>query len=298
MYRPFGCNQLREGIFAPSFTKVGTKKTNEREQNSMGTQLVDTHSHLHDKEFASDYHEVLERARQANVSRILLVGEDSENSKLAVKAAENSSHAWASVGVHPHRADSFDTSTLATLRSLATQSNRVVAIGEIGLDFHYDFSPREKQVAVFRSQIELALELELPIIVHCREAYDLALSILQSVKPRQAKWPWGVMHCYFGTLAQAYAFTEAGLFLGIGGSVTFKNAHGVREVVEQLPVESFVLETDAPYMAPVPYRGKRNEPSFLPLVAEKIAEVKGIPVDTVASVTTANAYRLFRWEKS
>jgi len=257
--------------------------------------IVDTHAHLHDKEFAADFDAVLSRAQEAGVERIVLVGEDADNSAVAVEHAEASACCWAAVGLHPHRAKVFGPHTMDALRKLIGRSSKVVAIGEIGLDLHYDFATFAEQETALRAQLALARETELPIIVHCREAYPQALGILREEAAAVGSQPWGVMHCYFGTLEQARAFYDMGLLLGIGGSVTFRNAEQVREVVKAMPLESLVLETDAPYMAPVPYRGKRNEPAWLTLVVEKIAEVKGLAPEIVAHATTENAWRLFRW---
>ncbi|MGB9691323.1 MAG: TatD family hydrolase [Candidatus Sumerlaeaceae bacterium] len=258
--------------------------------------IVDTHAHLHDHEFRNDFEKVLERARINGVERIVLIGEDVANSADALAKAKNYPEwCWASVGLHPHRAKDFSPSTVEALKDLATSDPRVVAIGEIGLDFHYNFATPEEQVPVFRAQIELAHELRLPIVVHCREAYDVALGILREHASGAPAAPWGVMHCYFGTSEQAAAFFDLGLLLGIGGSVTFKKAEVVHDVVRKMPLDAMVLETDAPYMAPVPHRGKRNEPNYLPLVVERIAELKSTVAGCVAEATTYNAYRLFRW---
>lgn len=257
-------------------------------------EIIDTHAHLHDREFEHDFWEVLSRARGAGIGRIILIGENAENSAAAVEKAQAPPAGWATVGIHPHHAKEFSPSSLTQLRDLAvSHRDVVVAIGEIGLDFHYDFSPREIQESAFCAQIELALELGLPMVIHCRDAYDLALEILKRYHARVKQPPWGVMHCYFGTLEQAWEFYNIGMLLGVGGSVTFRKAETVHEVVRELPLEAFVLETDAPYLAPVPYRGKRNEPSFLPLVVPRIAELRNITPAEVAAATTRNAYRLF-----
>ncbi len=259
--------------------------------------IVDTHAHLHDREFENDFQDVLTRATQVGVARIVLIGEDVANSLAAVaKAKAHPDVCWASVGLHPHRAKDFAPGVVEELAGLATSHSQVVAIGEIGLDFHYDFATPDEQLPAFRAQVELAHELKLPVVVHCREAYDVALAILKDYAARAPSAPWGVMHCFFGTLDQAKAFYDMGLLLGIGGSVTFKKAEGVHEVVREMPIEAMVLETDAPYMAPVPYRGKRNEPCYLPKVIQRIAELKNLSAEEVASATTRNARRLFRWD--
>ncbi|MCX7626701.1 MAG: TatD family hydrolase [Candidatus Sumerlaeaceae bacterium] len=260
----------------------------------LGRMIIDTHAHLHDQEFDYDFREALERASEAGVSRIVLIGENVQNSVRAIEKTQMAPARWATVGIHPHHAKEFSATSISKLRELATHHREtVVAIGEIGLDFYYDFSPQAIQERAFRAQIELAMELQLPVVIHCREAYDQSLEILRSYCASFGKAPWGVMHCYFGTVEQAWEFFELGMLIGVGGSVTFKKAETVRAVVRELPLEAFVLETDAPYLAPVPYRGKRNEPSFLPLVAQRVAEIKGITADDVATATTQNAQRLF-----
>lgn len=257
--------------------------------------LIDTHAHLHDQEFSTDFDAVLSRAVDAGVGRIVLIGEDIKNSALAVQRAQNAPMCWATVGLHPHRASHFCSTTLEELRELISRENKIVGIGEIGLDLHYDFASYEEQLAAFEAQLKLAREIRLPVVIHCREAYPQALEILSQYSPGKEESPWGVMHCYFGDVDQAIAFYAMGLLLGIGGSVTFRKAEIVHEVVKVMPLESIVLETDAPYMAPVPHRGKRNEPAYLPLVVARIAELKQVAQDEVARQTTLNALRLFRW---
>ncbi len=258
--------------------------------------IVDTHAHLHDQEFSADFDAVIVRAQEAGVERIVLIGEDVENSALAASYARNTPMCWAAAGVHPHRASAFRSETIDQLWALIAREHKIVAIGEIGLDLHYNFATYEEQLAAFEAQLKLARETRLPVVIHCREAYPQALEILQRFSPETEQWPWGVMHCYFGNLDQARAFYEMGLLLGIGGSVTFRKTEIVHEVVRSMPLESMVLETDAPYMAPVPHRGKRNEPAYLSLVVNRIAELKEVSPEEVAHQTTVNTFRLFRWE--
>lgn len=254
--------------------------------------LIDTHAHLHDREFTHDFVKVLERAAAAEVGGVVLIGEDLENSRTALEHARRAGlpvRMWATVGVHPHKASAWEQSR-DQLRELA-RSAGTVAIGEIGLDYHYDFSPRAAQDIAFHEQMALAREMNLPVVIHCREAYEDVLAICREI-PLERR-PAGVMHCYFGTPEQAGEFAALGYILGIGGSVTFQKAQSVHETVRQMPVESLVLETDAPYMAPVPHRGKRNEPAYLSLVLDRIARLKGIAPGDVAARTTENARRLF-----
>lgn len=266
--------------------------------------LIDTHAHLQDEEFAQDRREVFERARSAKVQSIVLVGENLENSRLACQMAAERPSVYSTAGVHPHHASQWDSNSQETLRALLAEKT-AVGLGEIGLDYHYDFSPRDQQRKVLAEQLQIALELRKPVVVHCREAYDEMLPIAEDfaqgwkrlwqteVGSPAASPPPGVMHCFFGSLEQAFAYTRMGFMLGIGGAATFKKAEELHEVVRRISIEHLVLETDAPYMAPVPNRGKRNEPAFLPLVAARVAELQGNDVKTVARKTTENAQRLF-----
>ncbi|AXA35229.1 MAG: TatD family hydrolase [Candidatus Sumerlaea chitinivorans] len=256
--------------------------------------LWDTHAHLQDSEFADDFDEVLGRALVSGVQRIVLIGETIENSKLALGRAQAHEALLATVGIHPHHAQEFCEQSLNALRDLVRASKKVVGIGEIGLDYHYDFAPRDQQIRAFIAQFQLATELGLPVVIHCREAYSEMLEILPQDEAPSSTPPRGVMHCFFGTQAQAEEFIRRGFLLGVGGAVTFKKTVKLQEIVRTVPLESLVLETDAPYMAPVPYRGKRNEPAYLRLVAERIAQLRAIPVEEVARTTTENALRLFR----
>ncbi|MEW6046430.1 MAG: TatD family hydrolase [Bacillota bacterium] len=259
--------------------------------------LVDTHLHLDDQRFEDDREQVLRRALDAGVSTVVTCGADLATSRQALALAERygetegagGAAVWAAVGIHPHEAGQVGDveAALRELQALASHP-RVVAIGEIGLDYHYDFSPRKVQLELFRRQLHLAASLGKAAIVHAREAEDDVLAILGRERPSR-----GVMHAFAGSLEQARRALDLGWYVGVGGMLTFHNADGIREVAASVPLDRILLETDAPYLAPVPHRGRRNEPAYVALVARKLAEVRGLPVDEVARVTTAAARRLF-----
>ncbi len=252
--------------------------------------LIDTHCHFNHERFADDLAETLARAARAGVSQMIVVGFDLASSELAVALAEaHPETLFAAIGIHPHDSKHWDEAAASRLRTLADHP-RVVAIGEIGLDFHYDFSPSEAQERAFRAQMQIARESELPVIIHCREAYPETLQILSEEGADDAG---GVMHCWAGTPEQAAETVALGLALGLGGTLTFKNAEDIRIAARNAPLESLLVETDAPYLAPVPHRGKRNEPAYTRLVAEKLAELRGLSLPEIAALTTANARRVF-----
>ncbi|MEA3355963.1 MAG: TatD family hydrolase [Candidatus Bipolaricaulota bacterium] len=250
-------------------------------------ELIDTHVHLDLPEFESDRQVVITRCFTAGIGAIT-VGIDLGTSKEAVGLAGEHRHLWAAVGVHPHEAKTVDGAIIAQLKRLA-QKERVVAIGEIGLDYYRDLSPRRTQRAVFRGQIELARGLNLPIIVHNRESTDELVGILEELKPPYR----GVMHSFLGDAGLALKFLSMGFYLGIGGPLTFKRNASLRGVVQGLPLDRLLVETDSPYLTPVPHRGKRNEPAYVRHVAEKLAEIKGVPLEEIAAQTTKNAIELF-----
>ncbi|HPZ54964.1 MAG TPA: TatD family hydrolase [Bacillota bacterium] len=251
--------------------------------------LVDTHAHISDPKLASDIELVVERARQAGVTTIINVGDNVERSKVALAQAEQYASMWAAAAVHPHEADSLDDDSLEQLRVMA-KNPKVIAIGEIGLDYYYDTPDRQVQKSAFLSQIELAREVGLPIIVHNREAHADTLSIL---KDAAAKGVTGVMHCFSGSYELATEFIRLGFYISIAGTVTFKNARRPAEVAAKIPLDRLLMETDCPYLAPVPFRGKRNEPAYLRYTAEKIAGLRGITLEQLAKATSENASRLF-----
>jgi TatD DNase family protein len=252
--------------------------------------LIDSHAHLEMNAFDRDRDQVLKRALGSGIEAIVTVGIGIEECRKAIALAEAYDFVYAIAGVHPHNAREINDGTYAALREFAGHP-KVVAFGEIGLDFCKRYSPVEVQTKRFRELIRLAQELSLPVVVHDRDAHEETFSIL---KEEEAFTLGGVIHCFSGDLTLASRYLEVGFFVSVPGTVTFKNAGTLREVVKGIPLKRLLVETDCPFLAPVPYRGKRNEPSYVRHVAEKIAEVKGIPVEEVAEVTTRNARSLFR----
>jgi TatD DNase family protein len=262
--------------------------------------LADTHCHLNLNIFQDDLAEVLERAWERGLGRILVPGIDIATSQRAIALAERHSGLYAAVGVHPGDASTWKEDTLSVLRELA-QHPKVAAIGEIGLDYYRDRSPRPLQRQVFHVQLKLAGELGLPVVIHNRESLEdlwKALSAWQtelaSNKSSLAQRP-GVLHSYDGTLATAKMAIAQGFFIGISGPVTFKNAAERQEVAANLPLDHVLIETDAPYLTPHPYRGRRNEPAYVALMAEKLAALHRQPLETITQATWENADHLFHW---
>ncbi len=249
---------------------------------------TDTHCHLNHPDLYAEWQAVLYRAQQSGVQRLILIGYDLESSRRAVELSEQSHMLYAAVGIHPHDAAQYNSESLPTLCELAAHP-RVVAIGEIGLDFYRNLSPREAQYEAFHAQMQLALSLNLPVVIHCREAYEEVLSVLSRYPDVR-----GVLHCFSGTAEQAQRGLELGYYLGIGGVVSFKSADLLRAIVQGMPRDRLLLETDAPYLAPHPYRGKRNEPAYLPLIAQQVAALWNAPLEQLSEITEANAQRLFQ----
>ena len=256
--------------------------------------FVDSHAHIDGSEYDADRDEVIARARDAGIVAILNVGTGDPQSgsfARAIELAEKHDDIYASIGVHPHDARLFDERAEEGIGLLIQQSKRVIAWGEIGLDYHYDNSPREVQREVFSRQLRLARESKLPVIIHSREAEDDTISILRDQLPDYDRA--GVMHCFGGSLAMAQSAMELGFYISFAGVLTFKNAQDLREVAQKLPLDRLLIETDCPYLTPVPFRGKRNEPAYVVEVARCLAEVKEMSIDDVARVTTANFSRAF-----
>jgi TatD DNase family protein len=251
--------------------------------------VIDTHCHLDHKQFAADRDQVIERARAAGVQGFIAIGTGDGPPDLlsGIRLANQFDFFHATAGVHPHDASR---ATAETIEDLATAAGhpKVVAIGEIGLDYHYDFSPRAVQQELFRAQLRLARSLELPVVIHTREAWADTVAIL-----REEGASAGVFHCFTSGPEEAAEALDLGFHLGIGGVLTFPRSEGLREAVRLAPSDRLLLETDAPYLAPVPHRGKRNEPAYVAETARKVAEVRGEPVESVARTTTANVARLF-----
>jgi TatD DNase family protein len=254
------------------------------------TFLIDSHAHIYGREFHDDFSAMLERSVQAGVSHIIVPGGDLESSREACELAARHDRIYCAVGVHPHDAMRVTDKCYDIFREMAAGNPKVVAVGEIGLDFYRDRSPREDQERIFRRFIRLARELSLPVIVHDRDAHEQTMRILREEKVAEAG---GVLHCFSGDLEMARECVEMGFFISIPGTVTFAASEALREVVRGVKVEHLLLETDSPYLAPVPFRGKRNEPAYVRLVAEKVAELKGLSVADVGRITTLNAKRLF-----
>lgn len=251
--------------------------------------MIDTHCHIHDKKFDADRDEVVARALDAGVTAMLTVGEDIADSREAITVAQRYEISVA-VGIHPHEAKSAPPDVSAGLRPLLGGPG-VVAIGETGLDYYYDHSPRDRQAEVLRAQIRIARAAALPLVFHHRDAFDDFTTILREEWRQGMR---GVVHCFTGTPHEAHTFVdEFGLLLGIGGVLTFPNAEGLREAVRSVGAGRLVLETDSPYLAPVPRRGKRNEPAFVTHTAAKLGEVLGMPLDRLVATTDANAFTLF-----
>lgn len=251
--------------------------------------LIDTHCHLNHEQFQADLPEVIERALAAGVERMVVVGFDLPSSEEAVRLADCFPSLYASIGVHPHEAQTYDVTVEERLMALSKHP-KVVAIGEIGLDYHYDFSPRHDQKTAFRAQLALASAVALPVIIHCREAYP---NVLDELAQAGVEKTGGVMHCWTGTASEAEQALGLELSLGFGGVLTFKNADALREIAASMPLSRILVETDAPYLAPAPYRGKRNEPAYTRLVAEKLAQVRAVSLEEIESETTMNARKLF-----
>ncbi|HMQ03937.1 MAG TPA: TatD family hydrolase [Pyrinomonadaceae bacterium] len=291
-------------------------------------QLIDSHCHIDGPQFDDDRDDVVRRARDAGVAAMLNVGTGdphSDDFRRAVAVAEKYGNVWASVGVHPHDAKLYDDRAEEHLIELAKNSEKVIAWGEIGLDYYYDHSPRDVQQEVFRRQISVAKTLSLPVIIHSRDANDNTVEILRnaflsepepseanskglvltadrsdfdknSPKPSAVSDKPGVMHCFGGTPEMAEKLMEVGFYISFAGNVTFKKAENLREAARVVPLDRLLVETDCPFMAPVPHRGKRNEPAMVVHTARFLAELHGISFDDLAKQTTANFLDLFKVE--
>ena len=249
--------------------------------------IFDTHAHYDDERFNEDRDQLLSSLFEGSVSHIINCGCDLKSSLTTIELAEKYENLYAAIGVHAHEADACTAEDLAKIASLY-DNKKVVAVGEIGLDYFYDFSPRERQIEVFRAQIELANKLDLPVIIHDREAHEDTLNILKELRPK------GVVHCFSGSVEMAKEIIKLGLYIGLGGAVTFKNARKPLEVAEYMPLDRLLLETDAPYMTPVPYRGKRCDSAHIAYTAEKIAEVKGMDTQELINICNENSKRCFQ----
>ena len=251
--------------------------------------LFDTHAHMDDAAFAEDRAELLRSLPEQGISLLMNPGCSLESSRNASKLSQEYDYIYAAAGSHPDVADEVDEAVLEEYRVLCKQNPKIRAIGEIGLDYHYEDIPREIQKQAFRAQMALARELGLPAIVHERDAHEDGMKIVE-----EFPGVTGVFHCYSGSLEMAKQLIKRGWYIGFTGVLTFKNARKAVETACALPLERIVLETDCPYMAPEPFRGKRNDPGYLYRMAERLAEIRGISVAEVHAVTTENAIRLYR----
>ena len=251
--------------------------------------LFDTHAHLDDRAFDDDRAELLAALPGQGLALVMNPGCSLESSRNAVALANANDYIYAAVGSHPDVADEVNAEVLEEYRKLCKQNPKVRAIGEIGLDYHYEDIPREIQLRAFRMQMELARELDLPVIVHEREAHEDGMNVV-----RDFPEVTGVFHCYSGSAEMARQLVDKGWYIGFTGVLTFKNARKAVEVAASIPMDRIVIETDCPYMAPDPFRGKRNDPGKIYRMAEKLAQIRGLSVEEVRRITTENGRRLYR----
>ncbi len=251
--------------------------------------FFDSHAHLDDLKYDDDRQVMLTRAKESGISYIVNVGYDVPSSKRSIALSEKYNFIYAAVGIHPHDAAAEGAGGLEEIRRLSAHP-KVVAIGEMGLDYYRDLSPRDVQQEMFRKQIRLAIDLNKPIIVHDRDAHGEVMKIL---KDEEAEKVGGVLHCFSGSLEMARECLEMGFYISIAGPVTFNNAKRLQEIVKAIPLDKLLIETDAPYLTPEPNRGKRNESAFVVYVAQKISELKGLPIEDIAQAATSNAKMLF-----
>ena len=256
-------------------------------------ELIDSHAHIDFPQFAEDREAMLLRARAAGVTALLAIGTGPGPEKLdsALPLAEQHDWIYATVGIHPHEAKEFKLEHLEQLRNLA-RHRKVIAWGEIGLDYFYDHSPRETQHKVFRDQMELAAQAKLPIIIHCRDAWSDCLNLLE--EHWRPTGLGGILHCFSSTLEDAQRGIDMGFLISFAGNSTFPKAQNLRDVAKALPLATILIETDSPYLAPQPYRGKRNEPAYVREVARMLASVRNLSADEIAAATSQNFRRLFR----
>jgi len=255
-------------------------------------ELIDSHAHLDSADFDADRDDTLRRAQEAGVRALLTVGTGRRLDEIRGALRLSTQHDWiyAAAGIHPHDAKDFGEADFATLAQWMSEP-RVIAWGEIGLDYHYDHSPREVQARVFRRQLELARAAKRPVIIHCRDAWQDCLRILESDWRSSALG--GILHCFSGTLAEARRGLDMGFLVSFAGNATYPKAQGLRDVAREIPLENLLIETDCPYLAPQPHRGRRNEPAYVAEVARTLATVRNLAPDEVAAATAANFLRFF-----
>lgn len=248
--------------------------------------IFDSHAHYNDEQFDIDRDSLLASLPEAGIVGIINCGTDVESSLISLEYADKYSFCYAACGFHPEAADAFSDEKLIEIEKMLTH-DKCVAVGEIGLDYHYDFVSKDVQLEVFEKHLSLAVKHDIPVIVHDREAHADTLALLKKYRPK------GVLHCFSGSVETAREILSLGMYIGLGGAVTFKNAVKPVEVAAYIPEDRLLLETDCPYMAPVPMRGKRNDSSYIPFVAEKIAEIRGCDAQHILDITTENTRRLF-----
>lgn len=253
-------------------------------------EFFDTHCHIDEPRFDEDRSAVLLRMAENNVTACVCVGSDMETSRRSMAFAKSTPSVYAAVGIHPHEAQYYRPEDCDTLAAWFGEE-KVVAIGEIGLDYYYDHSPREAQKIAFEAQLDLACRIGAPAILHVRDAHGDTLDILRS---RKSSLPTGIIHCYSGSLESAREYVTLGFYIALGGAVTFKKAPNLWEVAKGLPLDRLLIETDSPYLSPEPFRGRRNEPAYVVHVAERIAALRGEDVEHIAAATTENARRVYR----
>lgn len=252
--------------------------------------LFDSHCHLENGRFEEDLPEVLARMKDAGVNRCILAGSDMETSEQIVALTKEHAHVYGVVGIHPHDAKTW-TDDCADRLAQWVKEERIVGIGEIGLDYYYDHSPRGVQKEVFVKQLLLARELDMPAVFHVRDAHGDVLDLLRA---NRSQLPAGVVHCYSGSVESAREYLDMGFYISFAGPITFKNASKLLDVAKYVPQDRILVETDSPYLAPVPMRGRRNEPTFVQYVAQTVAELRGISAEEMAQAAFENTCRLFR----
>lgn len=251
--------------------------------------LIDSHAHYDDEKFDADRDMVMKRIESQGVAAVVNPSTNLASMRKVLELSESYGLLYAALGTHPHEAAEYSNTSLDTIREMS-RSAKVVAIGEVGLDYYYDFSPRKVQKECFATHIGLAKELKLPLIIHDRDAHK---DVIDIIKAENAGLAGGVFHCFPGSVEMAREVLDAGFYIALGGAVTFKNAKRPVEVAKYIPIDRLLVETDSPYMAPVPHRGKRNDSGYLPFIIEKIAEIRNMKFEQVAQATADNACRLF-----
>lgn len=253
--------------------------------NKKGDMMIDTHAHLNMKDFSQDIEQIIEKAKANGLKHIIVIGMDEASSLQAIELAETYEMVYATVGLHPGYVDGCDVSHIENLLN----HPKVVGVGECGLDFYWTDENQAQQEQAFLHQIKLSEKYQLPLVIHTRNSFDRAYEMVQPFKGKVN----GVFHCFSSTLEDVIKAIDIGFYIGIDGPITFKKNEVLKDIILGMDLSYLLIETDSPYMTPAPHRGKRNEPSYLPYIAEKIAEIKGITVDEVINITTENAKRLF-----